>query len=211
MSALRRAIAYALALIPVTSAVLLAQGGPVDKLYVGARGGLGLIGGDVTAVAFGGDLFAVGEFGALSLSVETLDFGAGPRASIGNPDSPSGETTVFWTRGTRIESLLYALFSQSQFDFYGGAGFSINRITNAQPVSASVSGLELATALEQIEALDDKILAVFGGGVQWRLNRFAAFAEYRLAPASGSYLKDGTQNSWIFGARYELLPHPVRP
>lgn len=205
---LRTAASLSLAL-SVAATPLTAQGAP--DLYGGVHGGLGLFGGDVTATVLGVNLFASNAVGALSLSFETMDFGAGPQALVGNPASASGQTSVTWTRGNRLQALLYGTFERGGIEFYVGPGFSLNWITDGAPISSNLSAAELSAATEAIESLDNKLSPVFGGGAQWRKNRFAVFGEYRLVPAARSFLKNGTQMTWTTGIRYSLSPPRMGP
>ncbi len=186
-----------------TSANLSAQDDSWQRRwYWGAQGGVALQGGN-TAGTVGGHWLITGKRSALSMGFDAIFFEGGSSEIVTNAQSATGASTVGYSKGRRLQLILYGIPNDNKLQVYGGAGIAISQITDAQPLN-TLSTAEFNGALNRIEELDTKAFLVFVAGAQLRMGRTALFGEYKLFPATDTFLIQSDQHQISAGIRYSL-------
>jgi hypothetical protein len=174
------------------------------KWYWGVQGGYSFDGSN-NAPTFGGHWFITGKRSALSAGFDAVIYGTGSTTLIANSQSPTGQTPISFANGRRLQLILYGIPNDNTLQFYGGAGIGINQVTDARPpVAGSISASEYNQAVNAINELDTKAFLIVVGGGQLRFGQWALFAEYKLFPATDSFLITNDQHQINAGLRYAL-------
>ncbi|NIM48117.1 MAG: hypothetical protein GTN78_00790 [Gemmatimonadales bacterium] len=202
--------------IPLTAALLALATTPAlaqreawqDRWYWGAQGGVYLFNpGSAWDQAWfaGGHWMITRSRAALYLAFDEIIFSDNTSTLVANGASPTGVSQVSFTRGQRVQAVIYAIPTDAALQIYLGGGFALHHLTDADTLNAgAASAAELAAAFQAIEEASSVAFLVFGGGFQWRFGRLAFFADYHYMPASDDFLIRSANHVFVGGLRFAL-------
>ena len=126
-----------------------------------------------------------------------------PGTQLTTVNTGAGAAEVQYSTGQRLEALLLAIPMQGEFQLYGGGGFAINRITDAEPINTT-SAAQFNSAVQSIGERDTKAFLVLTAGAQLRFGKWALFGDYKYQPASNQFLITSAQHVLTGGLRFAL-------
>ncbi|MBI4420568.1 MAG: hypothetical protein HY560_07050 [Gemmatimonadetes bacterium] len=182
-----------------------------QKWYWGAQGGAYLYqtpttGGIELAYSAGGHWLITGRRSALYFALDQIIFPSGTSSTVTDPSAlaTGGVRTVTFTNARRIQATIIAIPSDTKLQVFGGGGFAIHQITNATPQGPFASAAEAASAANAVSEVDTKAFLVLAAGAQYRMGRWAIFANYNFMPGSRNFLLTADQQAITGGLRYAL-------
>ena len=179
--------------------------------YWGAEGGVygyetPLALGRKFAPTVGGHWMITGKRSALFIGIDQVIFPASSQSAVVDPSAVAsgGIRLVNFSGLRRIQATIFAVPTDKKLQIMLGGGFAIHQITDAVPVGPFATTQELANATNAVAEVDTKAFMVLAGAVQYRMNRWAAFAMYNYMPSSKDFLITSNQHALSLGARYAL-------
>jgi hypothetical protein len=194
--------AVALALAMATPASAQVDASWRNKWFWGAQGGVTLFNGTDLAVSAGGHWLITSGSSALYVAFDEIFYidGSGAATLADGRD-------VTWQNGQRLQASLYAIPGGNRFNILLGAGFVIQRVTDAVPGGTFATLQEQQFVQEQVDELATKAYLALSGGFQLRfLPRWAIFGQYHFYPSVDDFLVSSEQHSFTTGLRF-ILTH----
>jgi len=182
------------------------------KWYWGAQAGVysysnPLTGGRKFAYTAGGHWMITGKRSALYFAFDQIIFLDSARSAVIDPTATAtgGVRLVDFSRGRRIQATIFAVPTDTKIQVMLGGGFAIHQITNGTPEVGTTATLqEITSANDAVAQVDTKAFVVFAGGVQYRVGRWAVFANYNFVPSARDFLLTSEQHVLTAGVRYAL-------
>ena len=209
-------VALAAVFVTLNAAPAIGQDeGWQDRWYWGAQGDIMLYKTPTStnwdnAYGAGGSWFITKRQGGLYLAFDAMFYDDGTTSAVSNNLSPTGFTTVQFTRSQRWQALVYAVPWSGAFQLYLGLGFEIQNITDADTVSTGAeTSQELAAAFQAIESARSAAFLALAGGIQLKLGRLAVFGDYHFMPGSDSFLITSSMHVFTAGIRFALTSSHV--
>jgi hypothetical protein len=182
------------------------------KWYWGAQGGVfsysdPILGGRKAAYSVGGHWLITGKRSALYFAFDEIIFPDSSRSAVVDPTATTtgGVRAVDFSRGRRIQATIFAVPTDSKVQVMLGGGFAIHQITNATAeVDPTATLQEITSANQAVAQVDTKAFIVFAGAVQYRVGRWAVFAQYNYIPSARDFLLTSEQHALTAGVRWAL-------
>ena len=181
------------------------------KWYWGLEGGVyayesPLTTGTKFAPTYGGHWMITGKRSALLIGLDQVRFPDSTQSAVVDPSAVAtgGIRLVNFSGLRRIQATIFAVPMDNKLQVMLGGGFAIHQMTNAVPAGPFASSQEVATAVNAVAEVDTKAFMVMAGALQYRMNRWAAFAMYNYMPGSKSFLITSAQQTLNLGMRYAL-------
>jgi hypothetical protein len=111
---------------------------------------------------------------------------------------------VSFSSGRRLQAQAFVIPTDNIIQVYIGGGFGIHQITDATPLGTFNTTGERDAVFRTIESAGTKAFPILGGGAQYRMGKMAFFGQYQFMPEGRSFLLNGVQHVFSFGARYAL-------
>lgn len=157
------------------------------------------------ALTAGGHWLITGKRSALLIGFDHVMFPDSSVSLVADPIVPSGLRPVDFTRGRRIQALVYAIPTDAVIQPMLGGGFAIQQITDATPRGPFATLAEQTNAETLVANQDTRAFAIMSLGFQMRvMRRWAIYANYQFVPGGKDFLLTGEQHSLTAGIRYAL-------
>lgn len=205
----KTACALALAWVTFASSAAAQANSWQHKWFWGAQGGLmrfqtPTATGWQEAWTVGGHWLITGSRSALYAAFDQVIFQDSATSAIVDPSSVGGIRAVDFTRGRRIQAMLFIFPTDGFIQPYLGGGFGIHQLTDAFPEGTFNTTSELDNVLRTIDETSTKAFPIFSGGLQLRFTRLALFGQVQYMPIGRNYLISSAQYVGMVGFRYAV-------
>jgi hypothetical protein len=151
-----------------------------------------------TAWFAGGHWFITKRAAGLYVGFDEIIFPDGTTTTVQNAAGTTLTSATF-TRGQRIQAMLYAVPGGKNLQFRLGGGFALNHLNDA-----AVSGTVTSGARDAVEEASSDSFFVLGAGFQFLMGRFALFGDYHYMPGAAGFLIQSEQHAFFGGLRFAL-------
>ena len=159
------------------------------------------------ALTVGGHWLVTTNHSALYAAYDHVFFTDNTNADVVDASSTTGLRTIEFTKGRRVQALLYVFPTGGFWQPYFGGGFGIHQLTDAFPLGGAAAfstPQAFENMLRVVDETSTKAFPIFSGGVQLRLSRLAVFGQVQYLPTGRNYLIASSQYIGQVGMRYAL-------
>jgi hypothetical protein len=158
------------------------------------------------AFTAGGHWMITGKRSALYMAFDQIIFPDSSQSAVQDASAAAtgGVRPVTFSSGRRIQAEIFAIPMDSKIQVMMGGGFAIQQVTNAQAVGPFASLQESVNANNAVAQVDTKAFIVMAIGGQYRIGRWAVFANYNFMPSARDFLLTSSQHALSAGVRYSL-------